>query len=298
MARWDRATTNEIPDWFWEATKVKPQETRVEVSDCDVVFRSWGQPGKPGVLLIHGMNAHSHWWDFIAPQLMDEFHLVAMDLTGMGDSDYRYKYSADTYSKEIFAVISQANLGSNVVVVGHSFGGRMATKALSQDPYAVKGLILVDSGIHHPDEPEADYPAMGGTRAKVYPTREAGESRFRLFPPQPCENEYITKYISKHSLMPVDGGYTWKFDEDLPTSLVGAEAYPEDFAGLNLPVALIYGQNSLSYTRETHEYTKSLIPNLLTEVMIEDAQHHVFLDQPLGFTQVLRDVLRRMFNTT
>ena len=60
MARWDTSSASEIPDWFWEATKIKPSEHRVEVDDCDVVYRSWGETSNPGVLLIHGMSAHGH----------------------------------------------------------------------------------------------------------------------------------------------------------------------------------------------------------------------------------------------
>ncbi|HCD27209.1 MAG TPA: alpha/beta hydrolase, partial [Gammaproteobacteria bacterium] len=49
-----------------------------------------------------------------------------MDLTGMGDSDYRYNYASATYAKEIKAVIEHAGFGPNAMVVAHSFGGYMA----------------------------------------------------------------------------------------------------------------------------------------------------------------------------
>ena len=124
------------------------------------------------MLLIHGMNAHCHWWDFIAPQLLDEYRVVAMDLTGMGDSDYRYDYDAETYAQEIVAVCDDAALGNDVVVVGHSFGGMMATKAANLFRERFGSLVLVDSGIRHPDEPMRELPLMGGGRAKRYPDRE------------------------------------------------------------------------------------------------------------------------------
>ena len=62
------------------------QARAIEVDECDVAYRFYPSPGKPGMLLIHGMNAHSRWWDFIAPQLLDRFQIAAADLTGMGDS--------------------------------------------------------------------------------------------------------------------------------------------------------------------------------------------------------------------
>ncbi|MYD43705.1 MAG: alpha/beta hydrolase [Gammaproteobacteria bacterium] len=292
MARWDKPTSSGIPDWFWTAVETNSASSQVEVEECDVAYQTWGSPQDgPGVLLIHGMNAHKHWWDFIAPQLRPGYYVVAMDLTGMGDSDFRYEYDAETYAAEIAGVCDAAGLDNDVVVVGHSFGGRMAAKAVSGNPARFGSLVLVDSGIRHPDEPEPDYPTMGGGRAKVYPSREAAESRFRLFPPQSCENEYLLKYIAKKSLLYMDGGWGWKFDEELPMVLKDAEAMPEDFTGLHVPTALIYGANSVSFTEQTHSYVASLLPKLVAAHRIEEAQHHVFLDQPLKFVAALRQVL-------
>ena len=292
MARWDKPTSGNIPDWFWANVETKAEQSTVEVEDCDVAYQCWGTRGEgQGVLLIHGMNAHKHWWDFIAPQLLPDYYVVAMDLTGMGDSDFRYEYDSETYAAEIVGVCDAAGLDDQVVLVGHSFGGRMATKAASVRPDRFGSLVLVDSGIRHPDEPEPDYPMMGGGRAKVYPSREAAEARFRLFPPQPCANEYLLTYIARKSLLYLDGGWGWKFDEELPLVLKDAEATPEDFTGLQLPVALIYGANSMSFTEQTASYVASLVPNLVATECVSDAQHHVFLDQPLAFVEALRRAL-------
>ena len=100
MARWDRGSGPTIPEWFFEAIETEHTTHSVEVDECDVVYQRWGsgEAEKPEVLLIHGMFAHSHWWDFIAPHLMDTYRIAAMDLTGMGDSDFRYAYDAETFS--------------------------------------------------------------------------------------------------------------------------------------------------------------------------------------------------------
>lgn len=290
MARWNRAGASPtIPEWFFEAVETESEAGSVEVDDCDVIYRSWESSAERGMLLIHGMNAHSRWWDFIAPRLADAYRVVAMDLTGMGDSDYRYSYDAATYAREITGVCDAAGLDDEVIVVGHSFGGNMATKAANLYPDRFGALVLADSGLRHPDEPVPDYPPMSG-RAKVYPDRETALARFRLQPPQPCENAYVLEYIARHSLMPVDGGWAWKFDEDLPFTLKDAERAPEDYAGLTLPVGLIYGAESKLFTEMTREYLESLIPGDVQSVAIDNARHHLFLDQPLAFVDALRTV--------
>ena len=289
MARWDRGNTA-IPDWFWAAVETEAVAGTVEVDECDVAYRVWGEAGKAPMLLIHGMNAHSHWWDFIAPQLLDEYRVVAMDLTGMGDSDYRYGYDAETYAAEIAAVCDAAELGEDVVVVGHSFGGTMAVKAVNLAPNRYGALVLVDSGLRHPDEPEPDRPLMGGGRAKAYPDRETAEARFRLFPPQPCDNGFILQYIARHSLMPADGGWAWKFDEELPLTLKGGEREPEDYQALAIPTGIIRGTLSELLTPRSFGYLRELIPGEVPVAEIEGARHHVFLDQPLAFVRELRRV--------
>ena len=171
----------------------------------------------------------------------------------------------------------------------------MATKAANLFPERFGALVLVDSGIRPPEEPvPADGPTMGGGRAKVYPSREVALERFRLFPPQPCAHDYILTYIARHSLMRVDGGWAWKFDEELPLTLKGGERHPEDYTGLALPVGIIYGELSESCRKTTVEYTSGLIPGDVPVVEVADAQHHVFLDQPLGFVEVLRDVITKL----
>ena len=293
MARWDKADSA-IPDWFWAAVETEAAAGSVTVEECDVAYRVWGDATKPPMLLIHGMNAHSHWWDFIAPQLADEYRVAAMDLTGMGDSDYRYAYDADTYAAEIAAVCDAAGLSEDVVVVGHSFGGTMAVKAVNARPGGYGALVLVDSGLRHPDEPVPDRPLMGGGRAKVYPDRETAEARFRLFPPQPCANEFIVQYIARHSLMPADGGWAWKFDEELPLTLKGGEREPADYQALAIPTGIIYGALSELLTARSLAYMRELIPGEAPVAEITDARHHVFLDQPLAFVRELKQMAAQL----
>ncbi len=297
MARWDQGESgNTIPDWFWKAVET-PAETRsVEVDECDVVYRFYKSSGKPGMLLIHGMNAHSRWWDFIAPQLLDDYEIAAMDLTGMGDSDYRYEYHPDTYAQEIKAVLDDAGFDDNCLVVAHSFGGYQAVRAANLYPDRFAALVLVDSGIRHPDEPPLQNMMMGG-RAKVYPDKENALTRFRLQPPQPCDNAYILQYIARNSLMAVDGGgWAWKFDEDLLTSLKDGERQPEDYANLRVKLGLIYGEKSELFSSRTLDYMRELIPQDFPAYSVADAQHHVFLDQPLAFVETLRKLCRELTN--
>jgi pimeloyl-ACP methyl ester carboxylesterase len=274
MARWDKNTGPTIPDWFFEAVETEYETRTVEVDDCDVVYQLWGSgSGKPGLLLIHGMFAHSHWWDFIAPAFLDDYDSV-------------------TYADEILSVCEDAGFGNDVVVVAHSFGGAMAVKAASLHPERFGGLILVDSGIRNPDDPPPQHlTMMMGQAAKIYPDKQTAIGRFRLQPPQPCENQYVMDYIARHSVMAVDGGWSWKYDDDLSATLKGGERQPEEYQSLTVPFGLIYGANSELFSRSTLDYMRTLVPQEFPAVGIENAQHHVFLDQPQAFIAALKEML-------
>lgn len=279
-------STYTTPDWFWEAIDTKPESGFVDVKGSDINYLYWSEAGNPGLLFVHGHNAHAHWWDFIAPSYKDDYYTVALDLSGMGDSDHRDEYSAEMYAKEIIAVADHCNMGPETILVSHSFGGVMSIKAVAQNPDRFKGLVLLDSGVKHPDDVKPPEPERLA-RAKLYPTSEIAQSRFRLQPPQQCANQYVVDHIARNSVEYIDEGFGWKFDEEQRSRMKAYADLEDDFKAITTKCALIYGADSESFSAKSAGYMKELLPHLeVTE--LADAQHHLFLDQPLTFMEKLR----------
>ena len=278
-------STYTTPDWFWDAIDTKPEVGSVEVDGADINYLCWSEPGEPGLLLVHGHNAHAHWWDFIAPRYRDDYQSVALDLSGMGDRDHRDEYSADLYADEIIAVADACGMPGDTVLVSHSFGGVMSIRAVAKYPDRFKGLILLDSGVKHPEEERPPEPERLA-RAKLYPTAEIARSRFRLQPPQQCENQYLVDHIARHSVEFIDEGFGWKFDEEQRTRMQPYPSLKEDFQAIAIKCALIFGADSASFNHRSAEYMKELLPHLEVTALA-DAQHHLFLDQPLTFMDEL-----------
>ena len=111
------------PEWFDRALEANAEYGDVEVEGCRIHFATWGERGKPGLVLVHGSNAHLEWWRFVAPFLADQFRVAAIDLSGNGDSGWRERYSGELFAREVMAVCDAAELGERPFVVGHSFGG-------------------------------------------------------------------------------------------------------------------------------------------------------------------------------
>lgn len=203
------------PAWFLDALGVVPEEREVSVEGCGIRYLRWGDPAKPGLLLVHGNAAHAWWWAFIAPFLATDYHVVAMNLSGMGDSGWRQTYQMELFAHEMIEVAEHAGfyaVDKPPVVVGHSFGGFCSVLTGSMFGDQLAGVVLVDSPINPPERSSGGPPERETRPHNVYPTFEAALARFRLAPPQPCENDYLVDYVARRSLRQVEGGWTWKFD--------------------------------------------------------------------------------------
>ncbi|MBK5289616.1 MAG: alpha/beta fold hydrolase, partial [Acidimicrobiia bacterium] len=78
----------DAPAWFSRALSVPIERGTVDV-DGPINFLAWGTPGTRGLVFVHGGGAHAHWWTHVAAAFADEFRVVAVDLSGHGDSTHR-----------------------------------------------------------------------------------------------------------------------------------------------------------------------------------------------------------------
>ena len=281
----------QAPEWFKRAVALQSESRSVTVEGCAIHYLRWGDISKPGLLLVHGSGAHAHWWDFIAPYFTDHNCVAAIDLGGMGDSGYRQSYSSELFAKELISVCDDAGFKKDTVIVGHSFGGFVTLKTGLIYRDKVRGVVLVDSPVRPPDyEWERDPKYSPIQPKKIYPDREAAIARFRLVPAQPCENKFIVDYLARHSLVEVQGGWSWKFDDALFKSFrVGRTS--EDLSNLACRVGVIYGEHSQLFSQEIVDYMFKVLDQSVPFVAIPEANHHLFLDQPLAFISALRTLL-------
>ena len=179
---------SELPAWYTHCLATPSERGRVEVAGANIEFETWGEVGKPGVILIHGSNAHLEWWRFTAPFLADKFRVAALDLSGNGDSDWRDVYTGQLFAQEVWSVIEQAQLGENPYVVGHSFGGFVALETGHYFGDQLGGVCFMDFTTAPPEE----YLEWGmraeregvepGRKLRIYEDKNTALGRFRFIP--------------------------------------------------------------------------------------------------------------------
>ena len=83
------------PEWFERAIAASHDSHCVEVEGCAIHYLSWGDRQAPGLLFVPPSGGHGHWFSHVAPLFADQFHVVAMDPSGCGDSGRRSHYSQE-----------------------------------------------------------------------------------------------------------------------------------------------------------------------------------------------------------
>jgi pimeloyl-ACP methyl ester carboxylesterase len=262
----------------------------VEVENCPIRYLVWGEAGRAGVVLVHGGAAHAHWWSFIAPLLLPDYQVVALDLSGHGDSGRRETYPRELWAREVLAVADDAGFREPPIVVGHSMGGFVCIAAAAAHGDRLAGAVILDSPVRRPD-PEVEEGARGRAfrNPKVYPDEKAALAHYRLVPDQPCENRFIFDHIAWHSLRRVPDGWTWKFDPAIfrwVTPRAAREILPE----VRCRVALFRAARGL-VTPDIGAYMYELLHRNAPVIEVPEAHHHLMLDQPLALVTGLRTLL-------
>lgn len=280
------------PAWFTQSVAQAPECRFVTVAGARIHYLRWGDPARPGLLLVHGNAAHAYWWSFVAPFLARDYNVAAMDLSGMGDSDWRTEYSMDMFVREQLVVCEDAGMfrvGEPPIIVAHSFGGfvTILTGALYGERLA--GTVIVDSPVNPPDRPGGP-PHRERRPHNVYATEADALARFRLMPPQPCENLYLLDWVARHSLKPMQNGFSWKFDPAIWQGFSIGDTSAR-LQATKCRIAIFRGENSVLLPPEIGEYMFNLLGRAAPVVEIPQAQHHVMLDQPLALVAALRALL-------
>ena len=281
------------PSWFRKALNVPVTDNVVPVSGANIHYLAWGERGRRGLVFVHGGAANAHWWSHIAATFAEDYRVIALDLSGHGDSDRRSTYELERWTEEVVAVAVHGGVEGKAVVVGHSMGGfvTIATAALHPDELA--GVIICDSPVTSPD-PEvsahSNRDAFG--KARTYDSFETAVGRFRAVPAQKIQLDYIMDHIARHSVTEVDGGWRYKFDPSIFQSFGnGMRQIARPYLSqITCRFALLRSQYGL-VTRGIGKEMYEALGRVAPVIELPQAGHHPMLDQPLVLLTALRSLL-------
>ena len=111
--------------------------------EIELSYLEWHQGVEP-LLLLHGLADHALVWSSLGDDLAADYHIVAPDLRGHGDSGKPLKdYSFESAIADLEALMQ--HLGwSNAHIVAHSWSGKLALIWARKHPERLRSLIVVD----------------------------------------------------------------------------------------------------------------------------------------------------------
>ena len=122
----------------------RPGTARLMVQQQPVFVQDSGPREAPAILLLHGFGASLQAWDDWAPALEKNLRVLRIDIPGFGLSgpavNQDYSDAADV--ARVIAVMDQLGV-QQVIVAGHSMGGRIAWNLAAAHPERVSQLVLL-----------------------------------------------------------------------------------------------------------------------------------------------------------
>ncbi|HUC10428.1 MAG TPA: alpha/beta hydrolase [Stellaceae bacterium] len=274
---------------------VLPNERHAVVNDLRFRYLDWGTEGKPPILFLHGGALTAHTWDLCCLALRDDFHCLAVDQRGHGDTDWApdANYSISAQREDVKGFAAAIGL-DRFVLVGMSMGAINGLAYAIAHPETLSALVLIDAGpnVRRPGSSRIRNFVNGGAEPA---SLEAIIERALEFNPR--RDPVILRRSLMHNLRRQDdGNWVWKYDRRRFQGMGGDQHAAErrgladGLAAVNCPTLVVRGSESDVFHDEDAERLAAALPDGRW-VKIPRAGHTVQGDNPKDLVAALREFL-------
>ena len=243
----------------------------ITINNQHIYYQKLGK-GKD-ILMVHGWGQDvSTFWG-VAEKLKEDFTLWLVDLPGFGRSELPKKdFTNQDYAEVLKGFVQELKM-KKPHYLGHSVGGRVGIKLLSQNGKLFDKVILEDAaGIKPKQDMFKPFLYVGAKAFNILlPEFLVIKPLIRHYFYKGLESDYITAGMMKGTL-------TNLLDEDLTPFL---SQIPNE-------TLLIWGENDRAVPLSDGKRMNRLIPNARIEVF-DDVGHFSHLEKEGLFVQYVRD---------
>ena len=291
----DHLKTTAVRAGFTFGDVVLPSENDLSIGQLRFRYLDWGTEGLRPILFLHGGALTAHTWDLCCLALRDEFHYLALDQRGHGDSDWApdTDYSIDAQREDIRGFADQLGL-DRFVLVGQSMGAINGLAFAAAHPERLSALVMIDAG------PEVR--RRGSSRIREFVNGGAKPETLeeiieRALAFNPRRDPQILRRSLMHNLRrQPDGSWSWKYDRRRFQQM-GGDRHAAERRGLadglvrvTCPTLVVRGAESDVFHQEDAEHLAKSLPNG-RQITIGQAGHTVQGDNPKDLVAALRDFL-------
>ena len=256
-----------------------------KIGETKVRYLELGRNSDRHVLFIHGLGSAADRWMNIPEILSTDFHCVAIDLPGFGESDklVDVDYTIDYFREFIVSFLDKLSIPlEQTCLVGHSLGGYIASEVALQN--GVKKLVLIDSSgmLNHitPILYEYQNAAMNPNQDNV---RKAFEKM--VADPRRIPSALVDGFIRRINMPNAKHAFESTL-KNSATTQIGLERLNQ----IAIPTMIIWGVHDYVIPLEHSEFFKNSITNSKLEI-IADAGHAPFAEKPNLVSKLLQNFL-------
>lgn len=269
------------------------EDRYLSVNGLRLHYLDWGGEGQQAMLLLHGFTTSAHAWDFFAPAFRERYRVLALDQRGHGESQWAESYTTEDHLLDIAGFVEALRL-EDIILVGHSMGGRNAIMYAVCFPERVARLILVDSRL---DNDPAASEALGQLLTiipdEVGAIDELASKLVQLYPYLSLE---MCRYLASHGLRKAPNGrFTPRFDlrmrEQSQRAGYGVSDLWLFFEQITCPTLIVRGVESPILSPEAAK-RMCQVNRSACLVEIEGATHMPPQENPVAFEQAVRSFLQ------
>ena len=133
-----------MPDSNSKPVNAAPVSHAVAIGDLTMHYLDWG--GGVPMLALHGLASSGHWYRRVAPHLAGDYRIIAPDQRGHGaTSQAPSGYDWQTLAEDAIGLLDHLGI-PRAAVLGHSWGGHVASNLAMRFPDRVSRLVMIDGG--------------------------------------------------------------------------------------------------------------------------------------------------------
>jgi len=270
----------------------QPADRFVTVDGLRIHYLDWGSPDKPPLIMLHGIGRVAHTFDHIAPHFASNYHVMAVDMRGHGDSGWDPKgaYLVEDYVKDIEGLAEQLRL-QNIVIWGNSTGGRVAQVFAALHPERVAAVISEDVGPERPTQvADSVSRLLKQEDATGWASEEELLAQLKTSNARTPE-EILRAYAHYGSKKRADGRVIWKRDPAIANGFVPTDLW-RFVRQIKPPIIYVVGGRSTIVPAATQEELKKTLSQAVI-VTVPGAGHYPSEENPAAFLAIVDPFLAR-----
>lgn len=244
----------------------------------NLFFRKSGS-GQP-MIILHGLFGLSDNWASLAKKWSEHFTVYAVDLRNHGQSPHSDQWKYWIMAEDVLELIEKENL-KNVILLGHSMGGKVAMYLTLDSPQLISKLIVVDIA---PRKYPVGNEDVVAALLKVHPEKLASRKEAEEILSGELHDPGTIQFLLKNLYHKEEaGGKThldWRFNLPVISKNLAVVSEPTDEpAPCDVETLFIRGENSDYISKADEEEIKRVFPRATIQT-IEGAGHWVHADKP------------------